>query len=183
MLVVAIGLFSRGRTTAPGILVAVVAIAVGGWVNPFYDGVLDLRQTAIGQEIESVNAAAPGAWVSVSGFGSAAVLRETGVEAYSGDQAWPSKEMWDAIDPDHSDASVWNRYAHINWTTDPSIPEIGLVAADIVQLRFDSCNAFAQGSVRYVLSDKPVAQQCLATVATVPEPAATYYVYRVVGHS
>lgn len=183
MLAVVIGLFSRGRTTAPGILVAVVAIAVGGWVNPFYQGVLDLRQTAIGQEIESVNASAPGAWVSVSGFGSAAVLRETGVEAYSGDQAWPSKKMWDAIDPDHSDESVWNRYAHVNWTADPSIPAIGLVAADIVQLRFDSCNAFAQGSVRYVLSDKPVEQQCLAPVATVPEPAATYYVYRVVGHS
>lgn len=179
-LAVAIGYFSRGRMAIPGVLVAIVGIAVGGWVNPFYRGVLDLRETPIGHEIESVNDASPGAWVAVSGIGTTAVLRETGVVAYSGVQAWPSTVMWNELDPDGSDVTAWNRYAHVNWTTDPAAPEIALVAGDVVHVRFDSCGSFAQHYLQYVLSDTPVGQACVRPVATVPEGPTTFYVYQLV---
>lgn len=182
-LTVAIGLFSRGWMTVPGILVAVVALVVGGRVNPIYRGVLDLRSTAIGQDIMSVNNSSPGTWVAVSGLGSTAVLRETGVIAYSGVQGWPAMEMWKAIDPNNSEKNLWNRYAHINWTLDPAAPEIALAQADVVQLRFDACGHLAQVNIDYVLSDRPVRQRCLNFVTSAPQNANIYYIYHVVKKS
>ena len=122
VLAVAIGLFSRGRATVPGILVALVALVVAGWVNPIYQGVFDMRETAVGQAIEEVDAENPGSWVAVDGLAATAVLRETGVESYSGVQGWPSQEMWDDLDPDGGDEDAWNRYAHVNWTANPDAP-------------------------------------------------------------
>jgi hypothetical protein len=180
LLVIAVLLFSRGRATVPAVLLAVVALVVGGTVNPLYRGVLDLRETKIGQTIERIDADDPGAWVAISGFGATSVLRETGVEAFSGVQAWPSDEMWDLLDPDGSDEQAWNRYAHLNWTADPAAPEIALVQADVVQLRLDSCGTFAQQNVDHVLSEIPVDQPCLSEVAVVPEGVSTFYVYEVV---
>ena len=178
-LAIAVGLFSRGRLTVPSVLVAIVALVVGGMVNPLYKGVLDLRSTAIGREIERTNESAPGTWVSVSGIGSTAVLRETGVEALSGVQAWPSRQMWAKIDPDGSSESIWNRYAHVDWTTDAAAPAISLVQTDLVQVRLDSCNSVAQENIAYVLSDKVVDQPCLELEGSAPGGDRTYYIYRV----
>lgn len=181
LLVVAVALFSRGRATVPAVLFAVVSLAVGGTVNPLYRGVLDLRETEVGHAIEQVDAEeGDGTWIALSGFGAVSVLRETGVEAFSGVQGWPSDEMWDLLDPDGSDEQSWNRYAHLNWTADPAAPEIALVQADVVQLRLDSCGAFAQQHVDHVLSETPVDQPCLEQVESVPEGATTFYIYDVV---
>lgn len=179
-LTLAMAMFSRGRATVPGVLIALVAIVVGGWVNPIYRGVFDMRETGVGQAIQEVDAQDPGAWVSVSGLASTAVLRETGVESYSGVQAWPSLEMWHDLDPDGSDEQAWNRYAHVNWTADLAAPDIVLVQADVVQVKLDSCGAIAQEHIAHVLSDTPVDQPCLREVQSVPEGPSTFYIYDVV---
>ncbi|MBO9555491.1 hypothetical protein [Cellulomonas sp.] len=180
MLTVAIGMFSRGRATVPGVLVALVALVVAGWVNPIYRGVFDMRATDVGRAIEEVDSEDPGSWVSVGGPAGTAVLRETGVEAYSGVQGWPSLPMWDDLDPEGDDEQSWNRYAHVNWTADPAAPEIVLVTADVVQVRLDSCGPIAQENIEHVLSQQPIDQPCLREVESVPEGGSTFHIYEVV---
>lgn len=180
LLALALALFSRGRATVPAVLVAVVGLVVAGWVNPLYQGVLDLRATDVGRAIEQTEAREPGGWVAIGSLGATAVLRETGVEAYSGVQGWPTGEMWDELDPDGRDRPIWDRYAHVNWTADPAAAPIALVQADVVQVRLDSCDPFAQRHLAHVLSQQPLDQACLLQVQTVPQGPATYYLYDVV---
>lgn len=180
LLAFALAMFSRGRATVPAVLVALVGLVVAGWVNPLYQGVLDLRSTSVGQAIEKAEADEPGAWVAVGPLGATAVLRETGVEAYSGVQGWPTQEMWAELDPDGSDRTIWDRYAHVNWTADPTAPPLTLVQADVVQVRLDSCDPFAQQHLAHVLSQQPLDQPCLAARQTVAQGPVTYYLYDVV---
>jgi len=180
LLALATAMFSRGRATVPALLSAIVGLVAAGWVNPVYQGVLDLRSTDIGQAIERTDAQAPGAWVAVGGLGATSVLRETGVESYSGVQAWPTASMWDALDPDKSDLTTWDRYAHVNWVADLGAPPITLAHLDVVQVRLDSCDTFAQTHLSHVLSEGPAAQPCLAERARIPSGGVTYYIYDVV---
>ncbi|WP_407341773.1 hypothetical protein [Pengzhenrongella phosphoraccumulans] len=180
MFVIAVALYARGRATVPSVLVLVVALTMVAGVVPLYRGVLDLRTTGLGQAITAIEADAPGRWLALDDGNIIATVREAGVESYSGVQGFPSTQMWDAIDPDRSDAGSWNRYAHVNWTADKDAPEIELQFADVLMLRFDSCAPFAQGNVRYVVASEPVTQGCLAEVKVVPEEGATYRIYEVV---
>lgn len=180
LLTAAMVLFSRGRATLPGVLVACVALVVGGTVNPLYRGVLDLRETEIGRAIDATDEADPGTWVAVGGLGATSILRESGVEAVSGVQAWPSDEMWEALDPDGSEEASWNRYAHVNWTADPAAPDLVLVQNDVLQVRLDSCGDFAQRNLDHVLSSLEIDQPCLEKTAEVTEGRSTFFLYRVV---
>ncbi len=180
LLVVAMALFSRGRATVPAALVGVVALVVAGWVNPLYQGVLDLRKTDVGRAIERIDAQEPGGWVSVGGPAAMAVLRETAVEAYSGVQGWPTAAMWQALDPTRSAVDTWDRYAHVNWTADLSAPQFTLVRLDVVQVRLDSCSQFAQTNLKHVLAEAPVNQRCVKVAAQMTEGTTTYYIYDIV---
>ncbi len=181
LLTVATVLFARGRATLPGVLVAAVALVVGGTVNPLYRGVLDLRETEVGQVVEDVEEAEPGGtWVAVGGLGATTLLRESGVEAVSGVQAWPSDELWDELDPDGSDEASWNRYAHLNWTADPAAPELVLVQNDVLQVRLDSCGEFGQENLDHVLSSVRIDQACLTERTRVDQGTSTFFVYDVV---
>jgi hypothetical protein len=181
LLVLAIAMFSRGWVTPSAVLAGIVALVVAGWVNPIYQGVLDLRSTDVAQAVEGVDAGDPGAWVALGSIGATAVLRQTGVEAYSGVQAWPTDEMWEELDPDGSDEAIWNRYAHVNWTADLAADALVLVQADVVQVRLDSCDAFAQEHLDHVLSQGPVTgQRCLEQVDEVQQGPVSYVIYDVV---
>jgi hypothetical protein len=178
-LMAAVILYALGRRTLPSVLLLVVSFCVSGTVNPLYRGVLDLRDTDIGREIISVQHEHPGTWLAIGDPGTAAMLRETAVESYSGDQAWPSQQMWNQIDPHGTEAKIWNRYAHIWWTANPGAPEIRLKGPDSVGLRFDSCSRFAQSNVTYVLTQKVLKQTCVRKISEVPEPSSRYWIYRV----
>ena len=180
LLAVAVGLYGRGWVTAPSAIMLVIALTMVAGVVPLYRGVLDLRTSDLGRAITVVEAADTGRWLALDDGNIVATVREVGVEAYSGVQGWPSREMWSQIDPDGSDAAAWNRYATVNWTADTSAPEIELQFADVLMLRFDSCSVFAQQYVDYVVAPARLAQDCLAEVREVDEEGATYRIYEVV---
>lgn len=180
VLVVAVGLFARGRVTVPSILLLAVTMGVSGWVNPLYRGVLDLRTTDVARAVVAADQADPGSWIGLGNRGSVAVLRESAVESYSGTQGWPLSTMWRRIDPTGAQASLWNRYAHVGWTVDPAAPPFATPTPDVVTVRLDTCSAFVQQSVRHILTQDPLDQPCVQLRATVPEPTATYLIYDVV---
>lgn len=179
-LTVSIFLLTRVRLATAAVLLLAVSLVVAGRTNPVYRGVLDVRASELGHEVAKLNDAQPGTWVGIGGYGVTAVLRETAVESFSGVQAWPSPEMWHALDPAGSNEFVWNRYAHVGWTADPAAPAISQPAPDAIVLRLDSCEPFAQQNLDYVVSDTPIDQGCLQLRDEVTADAASYWIYTLV---
>jgi hypothetical protein len=181
--------FTRRWVVFGVVTMSLVAVALGAPVNPLYHGVFDLNDTAIGERVQSINSADPGAWVGVgptgaewpgiAGFAPTAVLDESGVQAYNGVQTYPSNLMWQQIDPDGRYSKVWNRLANVSWTAGTGEPVPTLLVSDQIVLPFDSCSSFAQAHVRHVLTIKPLDQPCLTQVDQVTEGPTDFHIYRV----
>lgn len=179
-LALATALFALGRTTAPALLLLGVSIALCGWVNPVYRGVLDLRTSDVGQAVLNTDAREPGAWVTTGDTTTVALLRETAVTSYSGTQGWPPEQMWRDLNPDGSEQAIWDRYAHVLWTAKPTSPPLTLPYPDTVSVALDTCGDFAQHHLDYVLTQTPLDQSCVRLIGQIPHKSATYRIYQVV---
>jgi hypothetical protein len=180
LLALTILLLCRGRGVVASGALLVASLLVGFQVNPFYLGVFDLRDTAMGQEISDISEAEPDAeWVGVGGIVPTAMLVESGVRAYNGMQTSPSDEMWDEIDPTDSYEFERNRLANVNWTPGTGEPVVTIPVRDQILISFDSCSNFSQENVDYVLSDIELAQPCLAEYNRETEGASVLWIYEV----
>ncbi|MET0866161.1 MAG: hypothetical protein ABWZ98_17655 [Nakamurella sp.] len=180
LFVLSVLLYSRGLALLGSIAFLIISLLVGVGVNPLYRGVVDLTQTAMGQDVERINDAAPGSWLGVGSFQLSSVLVESGVESFNGVQLYPSREMWNEVDPDGEYADIWNRYASIAWGPGSGEPQLSNPQADIIAGTFDSCSDFAQQHVTYVLADRPIEQSCLQEIDQASQGPSTYLFYEVV---
>ena len=179
LFVAAVLLLTR-RQVALGLLcLLAVAFVIGGNVNPWYRGVFDLNNTAIGQKIHEINDANPGTWVGIGGFAPTALLVQSGVQAYNGVQTYPPELMWQQIDPTGQYENNWNRLAGVSWVPGVGEPVPEVPVRDQIQVTFDSCSDFARQHVTYVLTDKPLEQACLTDVTDVTEGPSEFNIYRV----
>jgi hypothetical protein len=170
----------RGQALAGSAALLLASLSIGFQVNPFYVGVFDLRETAMGKEIAEIQQAEPDAeWVGVGGFVPTAMLVESGVRAYNGMQTSPSDEMWDEIDPDGEFEFESNRLANVNWTPGSGEPSVAIPVRDQIVVSFDSCSEFSQQNVDYVLSDIELAQPCLIQYDRETEGSSTLWIYEV----
>ena len=173
-------LFARGRFALAATALLIASIASSAWVNPIYRGVLDLRETAAVAEIETLDAERPGAWVALNTTVlPTMMLVESGVSTLSGFQSSPSTEMWEEIDPSGDHEAMWNRLANVYWVPEEGVPTLSNPAPDQIRVTFDSCDAFAQENVAWVLAEGPVGQDCLSLVSTVEQGPSTMYFYEV----
>lgn len=158
---------------------AVVAVAVGGLVNPVYRGVFDLNDTAVGRQINEINAQSPGTWIGIGDFAPAGLLVQSGVQALNGVQTYPPALMWQQIDPTGQYEFQWNRLANVGWTTGAGEPVVENPARDQIMVTLDSCSDSARQHVDYVLSLKPVEQACLEQLTDITEGPTEFWIYRV----
>lgn len=181
MLVAAVVAMPRGWTTI-GAAALLVASALIGWgVNPLYSGVFDLRDTEIGTAVERLDEANPGSrWVGIGGFVSTATLVQSGVVQYNGVQTYPPRQMWEKIDPEGEFEQQWNRLANVGWIAGEGPPQVSNPVRDQILVTFDSCSAFAQSEVDFVLSEQPLDQPCIREVEEFEERQATIRIYEVV---
>ena len=177
---------ARRRAMAGGVLILAASLVVGAGVNPLYRSVFDLReQTEAGREVTRIAERDPdGRWVGVGSYVAMATVMETGVPGYSGVQTYPSTEMWSQIDPDGTYEDAWNRLAHVHWFAgvgDPMPRQPPEGYRDQIHLTFDSCAAFAQEHVTYVVADTvPIDQPCVQEIRTVRQGPAKHWIYEVV---
>jgi len=180
LFVACVWLFGRGLVAwgAAALLLLSVISSIG--VNPLYRGVLDLRQTDMAGEIERLDAEQPGTWVGIATTPLPTMLLvETGVSSLNGFQSSPSDDMWSEIDPDGDFEVIWNRLANVSWVSGEGDPAPRNPAPDQIQMTFDSCSAFAQDNVDWVISELPVEQSCLVLVSEVTEGPTDLRFYRV----
>lgn len=157
----------------------VVCIVSCALVNPVYVGVLDMRDSAVSQDIRSIDSSEPGAWVGVGTQLTTALLVESGVEAFNGTQGAPSEEMWAMIDPHERYEPQWNRIGSVRWTAGFGDPVVTNPAPDIISSTFDACARFAAGHVSYVLSDAQLSSPCLTQIQTIKLPTSTMTIFEV----
>lgn len=181
LLTAAVVAMPRGWTTI-GTAVLLVASALIGWgVNPLYSGVFDLRDTEVGTAVERLDEAHPGSrWVGIGGFVPTATLVQSGVVQYNGVQTYPPQEMWDKIDPEGDFEQQWNRLGNVGWIAGEGQPEVSNPVRDQILVTFDSCSAFAQTEVDFVLSEQRLDQPCVREVEEFTEQKATFRIYEVV---
>ena len=179
LFVLSVFLYCRNLVGFATLALLIVAMVIGGNVNPWYKGVFDLNDTAVGQAVLEVNDANPGTWVGLGGYAPMGVLMESGVQAFDGVQTYPADEMWSEIDPSGQYEFEWNRLAHVYWTPGVGEPSATLPGRDQIQLTFDSCSNFAQQHVQYVLSDRPLDQSCATLIEDVPNGPSTFHIYEV----
>jgi hypothetical protein len=178
---VSVALFSRRRVLGGALAFLVASAMVGGWVNPLYHGVFDLRQTDVARALAAQQATNPGRWVGVGDAMVGPIVTESGVQAFNGFQGAPDAQTWRQVDPHaEQDAVYWNRFANVGWFTDPSLPRVYNPAGDQIRINFDSCAAYEQKNVRNVLSDRPIDQPCVRETGTVTEPIATFHLYEII---
>ncbi|GCE77700.1 DUF7657 domain-containing protein [Cellulomonas biazotea] len=172
-------LFARRRVAAAAGLFLLVSGVVGGWVNPLYRGVFDLRETDVAQAVEAQDEENPGRWIGVGDAMVGPILTETGVDGFNAFQGAPNAEMWSELDPSGRYELNWNRFANVGWSVDPDQPRIWNPAGDQIRVSFDSCAPFEQSIAENVLSDRPIDQPCLELQSTVQAPLATYHLYTI----
>jgi hypothetical protein len=170
----------RGQAFLGSGALLVASLLIGFQVNPFYQGVFDLRDTQMGQEVVAIGETDPDAeWVGVGGFVPTAMLVESGVRAYNGMQTSPADEMWEEIDPDDEYEFESNRLANVNWTPGTGEPVVTIPVRDQILISFDSCSDFGQEHVDYVLTDIELSQPCLTEVDEETEGTSTLWIYEV----
>jgi hypothetical protein len=170
----------RGQAFLGSGALLVASLLIGFQVNPFYQGVFDLRDTQMGQEVVAIGETDPDAeWVGVGGFVPTAMLVESGVRAYNGMQTSPADEMWEEIDPDDEYEFESNRLANVNWTPGTGEPVVAIPVRDQILISFDSCSDFGQEHVDYVLTDIELSQPCLTEVDEETEGTSTLWIYEV----
>ena len=179
LFVLSVFLFTRRKVLLGVLSLGIVATVIGAGVNPFYSGVFDLNDTAIGTQVRQTNDADPGTWVGIGGFAPTGVLVQSGVSAYNGVQTYPPALMWQQIDPSGRYENDWNRLANVSWATGVGEPVPTVPVRDQIVVTFDSCSDFAKAQVKYVLTDKPLEQACLTEIDQVTEGPTEFNIYRV----
>jgi hypothetical protein len=171
---------TRGWGAAGAIALLVMSLIGSIGVNPLYEGVFDLNDTAVVKEMKSLETTEPGSWVGVGeSFLPNAMLVQSGLPGFNGFQSAPPKKMWSEIDPSGRYERKWNRLANISWRAGTGAPVATNPAPDQIRLTFDSCSAFAQKNVVHVLSDAKLDQPCLTLEKKVVEGPSTLWLYDV----
>ncbi|MCU1595494.1 MAG: hypothetical protein JWO12_2886 [Frankiales bacterium] len=176
-LITAAFITSRHRLGAG--LLATFCLLGAGSVNPLYRGTFDIGNTALGAAVRKVDSGRPGAWISVAGLISNAVLVESGVHTYSGTFSYPTPGEWTELDPHRALVDVYNRYAQVVFTDGLTGPTLQNPQRDIVVVAFQPCGSFIQQRVHYVLSDHPITDSCVKLHEKVTMPVGLFYIYDV----
>lgn len=166
----------------------VVAGALLVWnVNPVVLGLLDLRQSALAQEMLSAGeqARADGeVWVSDDPRVDA-LLMATAVPALSGRQlAGPDEDEWRRLDPGAAYSDVWNRggsFVTFSWTDDPGLTFTNPLMDAILVSGSPCAVAERVPELTVVISGAPLVGDCLGEERTFEWGGDTHWQYRVTG--
>src|SRR4029077_5453869 len=109
------------------------------------------------------------------------VLIASGVPTLNGANWYPVKKAWHIFDPQNQAIRTWNRYANVLFFTGRSgdAPGILLGGKDEVLVFLDPFGS-AQGrlGIEFIVSEAPLARQCLRLDTTGRAETRRVYIYR-----
>jgi len=94
----------------------------------------------------------------------------------SGTHFYPDLDFWRQVEGKKSD-DIYNRYAHVLYTSKTNAPALELQQADAFTVRLD-CSDFNRKNLDFVLSTKALNLPCATEVTRLPYPTQTFFFYR-----
>ncbi len=86
-----------------------------GLVNPVAAGLGPILESKLFRDVERITARDPGArWICYGSFVQANLLKAAGARVFNGTNVVPPLAELHLLDPDSSEASIYNRYAHMS---------------------------------------------------------------------
>jgi len=101
-----------------------------------------------------------------------------GRDSLSGIQLYPDMSFWKQFDSNPKDSYIYNRYAHVLFTSSAAVQNLQLLQSDTFEVKF-ACTPTIEQHVQYVMTITPLNDACVHQVDVVKYPAATFYFYRV----
>lgn len=154
-------------------------------IHPVYRGMDVLTKTPLAKAIQSITKTDKGRWVTedimLENFALA-----NGARSFSGVYTYPQKEIWRPLDPTGIQASIYNRFAHVNFKLDrqPNIKNptsFTLRGGDNILVTTEPCSSYlkTQG-VRFLLTESKLKGQdtCAKLIRTVKYPANNFFIYQ-----
>lgn len=179
----AAGFALRPRVALPVLVVLSAASSI--WFNPVaIGGTAFLRENDLAREIVAIDRAAEGesVWVSFGRDDLPNLFRTLGVRSLAGAHPLPPLALWERIDPERRQRSVYDRYAHVAFVAAPGgAPTFQLHSQDFVIVRIDPRTpAFRALGVTHVLMRDPDAAAFEKLTGWVPlAVVGPHHLYRV----
>ena len=160
---------------------ALIAVFVGGAVNPIAQGTAPLTDNSLSRTLNGIEG--EGSWAS-DGIHLDAMLIANGKPSISGQQlTGPDRTKWTVIDPQLTNEGIWNAGASfvvLSWDASLQSPEITRPFGDTILVRINPCSdSLGELDLRFILSRSELFAPCLPTgpVETVDWMGAPVYVY------
>lgn len=149
-------------------------------VNPLYKGLGSATNSKITRTLEDYPDEAT--WVVLDDRLLINFPVMAGKDSLNSVSIYPQINLWHKIDTRHKYENIYNRYAHIVFTTDRTVKDdFTLPYADIFLVKFSPCDKFIRNNVRFVLSPKPLDSQCLIKkeVVELDTPSSSIFIYEI----
>ncbi len=146
-------------------------------VNPLYHGLAPLTKAKAITTIKSYPN--NGNWVVLDDRLLINFPVIAGKHSINSVQFYPQLDLWAKLDKSKHYQTVYNRFAHIVFVTDPELHEpFSLKYADTFYVKFEPCGEFLQTNAKYVLSEKPLTQSCMQLDRLIDLEKRDFYIYR-----
>lgn len=174
------GLFVANRPYIASTLLVIFCFGSIFRIHPLYQGLGVVTQNNISKSIRQLSK--PGdTWISVDNIYFENYGFINGQHSLSGIQTYPDLKLWDSLDKKSGDSYIYNRYAHVIYSSTP-LPDnknLQLQGPDFYRVYFQPCSSFTKKNITMVLSATKLPETCLLKEKTLSYPAMTLYMYRV----
>jgi hypothetical protein len=171
-------LYTRRQFLLGTMLLLAFSLASVFHIHPLYRGLDPLLNTDLARQLRSIGDR-KGAWIVLEDIYLEHQPVQQGLRSFSGVYAYPQLDLWRAFDPEADDVDIYNRFAHVTFSTSARTME--LIGPDHFGVPFSGCSTFVrQNRVRHVLSPAEVSDKCLTLERVIPYPSRDLFIYRVV---
>ncbi len=136
------------------------------YINPLRKGLTILTDTTIATEIKTLNKN-DSQWIVYGDHRLAQYALANGADVINGIHIYPQFDLWDNLDPNRKYIDVYNRFAHITFSSYETGEEyIVLTAMDSVEVNIDICDTRLDAlMIDYVLTNNEINTKCLKEIS------------------
>lgn len=151
-------------------------------INPLAQGLAPYYENKLYRSVSAINAKDPGTgWVVFGSYTTPNFLKAAGINCFNGVQFAPPLEKLKVFDTDGQNLNIYNRYAHIAFTSfidSKETVQFELRQNDLYYIRMDPCSPrLVQLGLKYIMftyPPNPVEVECLDLI----EEVAGNFIYK-----
>jgi len=167
---------AAGRWRLGLVLLLLFSIVSTYRVHPLYSGLGAISESPVVTQI--AHYPDDGAWAVLDDRLMINFPLMAGKASVNAVQYYPQLALWREADPAGQYELVYNRFAHVLFSTEIEEPFV-MKYTDLILVKFEPCQPFGQRHIKYVLSPTPLGESCLEEREMVGTPVHQFYIYEV----